>query len=201
MLWEKPQFYILSLVTSIHSPSWTPMKLHSPSELFEGVTLDFLPETATVNVSPSVCCCTCGLQGVVMLWFWGWGNEHHNEWRRQLWGRHVIWRELRVRRPAVVVVSPGLEVSGVPSVLTAALFGVETRTRGWGEDMLVEASCRVVCGRCRPALKRCQGVLCLGVVWRREVPVVTGDDICVKVSTSCCECSVSVQVGNTFTSV
>ena len=67
--------------------------------------------------------------------------------------------------------------------------------------MLVDASCRVVCGRYRPALKRCQGVLCLGVVRRREVPVVTGDDICVKVSTSCCECSVSVQDGNTFTSV
>ena len=36
-----------------------------------------------------------------------------------------------MRRPAVVVVvSPGLEVSGVPSVLTAALFGMEMRTRG-----------------------------------------------------------------------
>ena len=33
------------------------------------------------------------------------------------------------------------------------------------------------------------------------VSVVAGDDICVKVSTSCCECSVSVQDGNTFASV
>ena len=44
---------------------------------------------------------------------------------------HVIWRELQVGKPAViVVVSPGLEACGVPSLLSAVLFGVETRTRG-----------------------------------------------------------------------
>ena len=44
-------------------------------------------------------------------------------------------------RPAVVVVvSLGLEVCRVPSVLTAVVFGVESRTRGCGEDVMVVSS-------------------------------------------------------------
>ena len=32
------------------------------------------------------CSCLSDKTGrnVVVLWFWGWGNEHHNAWRRQL---------------------------------------------------------------------------------------------------------------------
>ena len=146
------------------------------------------------------CSCLSDKTGrnVVVLWFWGWGNEHHNAWRRQLsrdLARASSW-EAGCHCCCVA------GTWGVRSSLSVVSRVIRRRNADKGDEVKA-------CWRRRP-------VGCLWALSARLdalpgrvvsgccvalVSVVAGDDICVKVSTFCCECSVSVQDGNTFASV
>ena len=101
---------------------------------------------------------------VVVLWFWGWGNEHHNAWRRQLsrdLARASSWEA--GCHCCCVAGTRGVRssLSVVSRVIRRRNADKGLRWSRVGEDVL-----SVVCGHCRPAWTRCQGVLCPGVVWR-----------------------------------
>ena len=135
---------------------------------------------------------------MVVLWFWGWGNEHHNAWRRQL--SRDLARASSWEAGCHCCCIAGTR--GVRSSLSVVSRVIRRRNADKGAEVKA-------CWRRRP-------VGCLWALSARLdalpgrvvsgccvalVSVVAGDDICVKVSTSCCECSVSVQDGNTFASV
>ena len=135
---------------------------------------------------------------VVVLWFWGWGNEHHNAWRRQLsrdLARASSWEA--GCHGCCVAGTRGVRssLSVVSRVIRRRNTDKGLRWSRVGEDVL--SSCLwALSARCESLPGRVVSGCCVA-----SVSVVTGDDICVKVSTSCCECSVSVQDGNTFASV
>ena len=146
------------------------------------------------------CSCLSDKTGrnVVVLWFWGWGNEHHNAWRRQLsrdLARASSWEA--GCHCCCVAGTRGVRssLSVVSRVIRRRNADKGLRWSRVGEDVL--SSCLwALSARCESLPGRVVSGCCVA-----SVSVVTGDDICVKVSTSCCECSVSVQDGNTFASV
>ena len=146
------------------------------------------------------CSCLSDKTGrnVVVLWIWGWGNEHHNAWRRQL--SRDLARASSWEAGCHCCCIAGTR--GMRSSLSVVSRVIRRRNADKGAEVKA-------CWRRRP-------VGCLWALSARLdalpgrvvsgccvalVSVVAGDDICVKVSTSCCECSVSVQDGNTFASV
>ena len=145
------------------------------------------------------CSCLSDKTGrnVVVLWFWGWGNEHHNAWGSC---GDVTWSGASWEAGGHCCCVAGTR--GVRSSLCVVSRAIRRRNADkglrWsrvGEDVL--SSCLwALSARCESLPGRAVSGCCVA-----SVSVVTGDDICVKVSTSCCECSVSVQDGNTFASV